>query len=212
MADQKREKAQLLQEGLLRPVDLLTGVLPQAEAPLLAAIDLGSTSIVLYLHDAFTGEQLGVQSTLNPQRQYGGDVVQRANTAMEQGPEVLSSCVRAAIDGLLNELPQKIGRKPEDVVRVAKQMESVGTDMIGMMTGMSYEGVEAGQIPAVLKERLCAMVESVKVPTLGEGGINLTNYRAFKETGVNILVIGTSIDKMVEKACKDVVNDFLNVY
>lgn len=102
--------------------------------------------------------------------------------------------------------------KPEDVVRVAKQMESVGTDMIGMMTGMSYEGVEAGQIPAVLKERLCAMVETVKVPTLGEGGINLTNYRAFKETGVNILVIGTSIDKMVEKACKDAVNDFLNVY
>ena len=118
MADQKREKAQLLQEGLLRPVDLLTGVLPQAENPLLAAIDLGSTSIVLYLHDAFTGEQLGVQSALNPQRQYGGDVVQRANTAMEQGPEVLSSCVRAAIDGLLNELPQKIGRKPEDVVKL----------------------------------------------------------------------------------------------
>lgn len=101
---------------------------------------------------------------------------------------------------------------PEEVVRVARQMESVGTDMIGMMTGMSYEGVEAGQIPSVLKERLCAMVESVGVPTLGEGGINLTNYRAFKETGVNILVIGTSIDKVVEKAAKDVINDFLNVY
>lgn len=101
---------------------------------------------------------------------------------------------------------------PEEVVCVARQMESVGTDMIGMMTGMSYEGVEAGQIPSVLKERLCAMVESVGVPTLGEGGINLTNYRAFKETGVNILVIGTSIDKVVEKAAKDVINDFLNVY
>ena len=75
MPDENKEKAQLLQEGLLRPVDLATGVLPQADHPMLAAIDLGSTSIVLYLHDAFTGEQLGVQSTLNPQRQYGGDVV-----------------------------------------------------------------------------------------------------------------------------------------
>lgn len=101
---------------------------------------------------------------------------------------------------------------PEDVRRVAKQMEEVGTDMIGMMTGMSYEGVEAGQIPTVLKERLCAMVETVKVPTLGEGGINLTNYQAFKDTGVNILVIGTSIDKMVEKAAKDAISSFLNVY
>ena len=101
---------------------------------------------------------------------------------------------------------------PEEVERVAKQMESVGTDMIGMMTGMSYEGVEAGQIPTVLTERLCAMVGAVKVPTLGEGGINLTNYRAFKETGVNILVIGTSIDKMVEQAAKDAIGDFLNQY
>ena len=118
MPEEKKEKAQLLQEGLLRPVDLATGVLPKADAPLLAAIDLGSTSIVLYLHDAFTGEQLGVQSALNPQRQYGGDVVQRANTAMEQGPEVLSSCVRITIDGLITELSKKIGRTPQDVVRL----------------------------------------------------------------------------------------------
>ena len=56
------------------------------------------------------------------------------------------------------------------------------------------------------------MVETVKVPTLGEGGINLTNYQAFKDTGVNILVIGTSIDKMVEKAAKDAIGSFLNEY
>lgn len=102
--------------------------------------------------------------------------------------------------------------KPEEVSRVAKQMESIGVDMIGMMTGMSYEGVEAGKIHPLLKERLCAMVEAVKVPTLAEGGINLTNYQAFKDTGVNILVIGTSIDKMVEQAAQSAVSDFLNQY
>ena len=118
MPEEKKEKAQLLMEGLLRPVDLATGVLPKADQPLLGAIDLGSTSIVLYLHDAITGQRLGVQSALNPQRQYGGDVVQRANTAMEQGPEVLSSCVRQTIDGLLQELAGKIGRTARDVVRL----------------------------------------------------------------------------------------------
>lgn len=54
--------------------------------------------------------------------------------------------------------------KPKEVAKVARQMESIGTDMIGMMTGMSYEGVEAGKIHPLLKERLCAMVESVKIP------------------------------------------------
>lgn len=98
---------------------------------------------------------------------------------------------------------------PEEVAKVARMMQDVGTDMIGLMTGMSYEGVAAGEIHPEIKERLCAMVEAVSVPTLAEGGINATNFQAFKGTGVNILVIGTSIDKMVEKAAQQAVTQFL---
>ncbi len=98
---------------------------------------------------------------------------------------------------------------PEEVARVAKMMQDAGTDMIGLMTGMSYEGVAAGEIHPEIKERLCALVESVSVPTLAEGGINASNFQAFKDTGVNILVIGTSIDKMVEKAAQNAVKQFL---
>lgn len=101
--------------------------------------------------------------------------------------------------------------KPEEVAQLARQMEEVGTDMIGLMTGMSYEGIDAGQIPEVLKERLCAMVEAVKVPTLAEGGINIDNFRAFKDTGVNILVIGTAIDGMAGKAVAAAAREFLNI-
>lgn len=98
---------------------------------------------------------------------------------------------------------------PEEVAKVAKMMQDAGTDMIGLMTGMSYEGVAAGEIHPEIKERLCALAESVSVPTLAEGGINATNFQAFKDTRVNILVIGTSIDKMVEKAAQNAVKQFL---
>lgn len=98
---------------------------------------------------------------------------------------------------------------PEDVARVAKRMEEIGVDMIGLMTGMSYEGVSAGDIPQVIKDRLAALVGAVSVPTLAEGGINLTNYQAFKNTGVNILVVGTAIDQVVERAAKEVVSQFI---
>lgn len=97
----------------------------------------------------------------------------------------------------------------EEVAQVAKSMENVGVDMIGLMTGMSYEALEAGKIHPEVEERLQALVESVKVPTLGEGGINLDNYKAFKKVGVNILVVGTSFDKIVEKAAQDVAKEFL---
>lgn len=100
-------------------------------------------------------------------------------------------------------------RTPEEVANVAKAMESIGVDLIGLMTGMSYEGAGAGEIHPVVNERLKALVESVKVPTLAEGGINIDNYTAFVNTGVNILVIGTAIDDMVKKAAQDAVKRFI---
>lgn len=102
-------------------------------------------------------------------------------------------------------------RSPEEVAKVAKAMEDIGVDMIGLMTGMSYEGAAAGEIHPVVKERLQALVETVKVPTLAEGGINADNYTAFADTGVNILVIGTAIDDMVKKAAQDAVKRFLSL-
>ncbi len=114
-----KEKAKILMDGVFRPVDFKPGDLPEgSEHPLLAAVDLGSTSIVCYLHDGKDGRQLGVKSTLNPQRQYGGDVVMRASYAMEKGASVLSSCVRESIDRLLAELAAECGYKEEDIARV----------------------------------------------------------------------------------------------
>lgn len=99
---------------------------------------------------------------------------------------------------------------PAEVAEVAVQMEKLGVDFIGLMTGMSYEGVAAGEIPLVIKERLEAMVNAVKVPTLAEGGINASNKEAFKNTGVNILVIGTAIDDMASDAVKSAVKSFVS--
>ncbi|MCC8165693.1 MAG: histidine biosynthesis protein [Planctomycetes bacterium] len=98
---------------------------------------------------------------------------------------------------------------PEEVARVAKDMQAVGCDMIGLMTGMSYEGVAAGDIPAVIKERLAALVESVAVPTLAEGGINPSNFKACRNSGGNILVVGTSIDDQARQAVTEAVKVYL---
>ncbi|HMM19897.1 MAG TPA: histidine biosynthesis protein [Selenomonadales bacterium] len=98
---------------------------------------------------------------------------------------------------------------PEEVAKVAVEMEKIGVDLIGLMTGMSYEGIAAGEIPEIIRERLKALVESVHVPTLAEGGINVQNQKAFRNTGVNILVVGTAIDDMAGNAVKEAVRSFL---
>ena len=116
----KRTRAQILASGRRREVPLAPGKLPrEVEHPLLAAVDVGSTTVAAYLMDGLTGEQLAVKSRMNPQRQYGADVVTRGSYAMEKGASALSSCIREAVDGLLFEAAQSCGRKAEEIVRIA---------------------------------------------------------------------------------------------
>lgn len=98
---------------------------------------------------------------------------------------------------------------PDEVCDAAKKMQGLGVDMIGLMTGMSYEGLAAGEIAPPVKTRLQALIDGVQVPTLAEGGINLQNYRAFMGTGVKILVVGTAFDDVARKSVGEAVGAFL---
>ena len=98
---------------------------------------------------------------------------------------------------------------PQQVADTAKAMQDIGVDLIGLMTGMSYEGFEAGEIPDVVRKRLEALIKVTTVPTLAEGGINPVNFKAFIGTGVNILVVGTAFDDIARKAVTDTVKIFL---
>jgi len=98
---------------------------------------------------------------------------------------------------------------PAEVANVAKAMVEIGVDMIGLMTGLSYKGESAGVIPPTVRDQLKALVGAVGVPTLAEGGINLHNHDAFRGTGVNILVVGTSFDDVAKQAVAEVAREYL---
>lgn len=100
---------------------------------------------------------------------------------------------------------------PEEVSTVARRMEDIGVDMIGLMTGMSYAGEAAGSIPSEIKDRLAALTSAVSVPTLAEGGINSDNFHAFRGTGVNVIVVGTSFDDVARSAVADMAKKFIHV-
>ena len=113
---------------------------------------------------------------------------------------------------LLKCLARIPARTPEEVAEAAQAIEQIGIDMIGLMSGMTYEGVSAGEIHPQVKERVIALVNSVKnASTLAEGGINLANYQAFKGTGVNIIVVGTSFDQLAANAVSDAVKQYLSL-
>lgn len=85
----------------------------------MAAFDVGTTSIAGYLLRSDRPETVATAGEPNPQAQFGADVIQRANYALENGVEALSSCVRGAVDELLGELCRQANIPREDVLAVS---------------------------------------------------------------------------------------------
>lgn len=62
------------------------------------AVDLGTTTLVTQLLDLATGNVVGTRSGLNPQAQYGGDIMSRVEFGTKaEGAEKLRGLVRSAI-------------------------------------------------------------------------------------------------------------------
>lgn len=85
----------------------------------MVAFDVGTTSIAGYLLRGDQAETVAKAGTLNPQAQYGADVIMRANYALERGCDVLASCVREAVDHLIGQLCQDADVSREDVFAVS---------------------------------------------------------------------------------------------
>ena len=117
----------------------------------LAAFDIGTTTIAGYLLDGEDGRTLAVESRMNPQAQYGADVIMRANYALEHGTDVLSRCIREVVNEMLGVLAGDAGISREDIFQVC----IVGnTCMHHLFLGISPASlVHAPYTPAV-SERL----------------------------------------------------------
>jgi len=100
---ESRPTVNILTSGDARAVTVNPGVeLPEGPA-YVAAVDIGTTTVVLYLMDARTGELVGTASELNPQTRYGGDVISRIQAALDGKLEELGELIRECLDELLYE-------------------------------------------------------------------------------------------------------------
>ncbi len=80
--------------------------LVQADGPILGlAIDVGTTTIVIRLHDLSDGKILAVQSFENPQRFAGSDIMARIQYDTEQGGHLLQRTLLAYLGHAIEALP-----------------------------------------------------------------------------------------------------------
>jgi len=83
------------------------------------ALDVGTTTLAAYLLDGRTGALLTSASSLNPQGQYGADVISRIQHALEHGGDALRDCVREALASLVCRMSEQAGISPHEITAAA---------------------------------------------------------------------------------------------
>ena len=83
------------------------------------AFDIGTTTVVAYLLDGCSGRLLAQGSCMNPQSQFGADVISRIQYALKEGGETMSGCIRTVMKALAEETAEKAGISLEQVTASA---------------------------------------------------------------------------------------------
>ncbi|SHJ06947.1 ASKHA domain-containing protein [Parasporobacterium paucivorans] len=160
------------------------------------AFDIGTTSIVGYLLNVETGEQKAVVSMLNPQTQFGGDVINRANYAIEEGVQILTQTVRKGLNELIEEAVQKAGIDKNDIF-----MASIvgNTCMHHLYLGISPKALVHAPYNPVMSEKLEMRADDLNMNINPNGRvIVLPNIAGFVGADTTGVLIATNFDAIEE--------------
>lgn len=157
------------------------------------AIDIGTTTVVAYLLSGRTGALLAQASTLNPQGQYGADVISRIQYALENGGKEIQSCILSALERLARQAAGQAGISPEEITCTA----IVGnTAMHHLLLGIDPRPLVTP--PYMPEERQARVLEAAELlPAAGEARI-LPNIAGFVGGDTVGCMVATRFDRREE--------------
>ena len=96
-----------------------SGVTADGSHAYAAAFDIGTTTLVGFLLDGKTGQVIATASAMNPQAQFGADVIARIEAAMANEAPVLQNAILPKLRELLQELAVQGGISTREIELVS---------------------------------------------------------------------------------------------
>ena len=155
------------------------------------AFDVGTTTVVCYLLDEETGQELAYSSMLNPQTSYGADVISRAQAAAKGNLDQLTQEICHAMSQLIYEVCDLVNADLEYIRTVAvvgnpaMQQLFLGIPTDNLIT-VPFTPVlkQAEIIPAVPYLPLCENAKLLVVPDIS-GYVGADTIAAVLATGIH---------------------------
>ena len=125
-----------------------------------AAVDIGTTTMVLSLVDLAAGRTLAFASGLNPQRAFGMDVLTRISYVCEQGEAATGNLQRAVVDGLNDLLRQACAEAQVEPETLREIVVAANCAMTHMLLGADVRPLgRAPYEPVFRSARSCRAVD-----------------------------------------------------
>ncbi len=156
----KKKEADVVTKSAGAPMEAATEA--TGEIPTVVAVDLGTTTIGMYLINALTGEQMGVFVSLNPQQLHGADVISRISNANAGKKEELQVLILETIENGVKKLAKE---------RTPKLIVISGNTVMGHLL-MGYDVAALGVYPFKTEKAGQAETEVCGIRTILIPGIS----------------------------------------
>lgn len=175
----------------------VAGIEPQdtTKTMLGMAFDIGTTTIVGYLLDLYSGKELSVVSTLNPQTTFGADVISRLTFASheENGLIKLQGAVVEAINKLIAEAIQKASVTRSQIYGISI---AGNTCMHHIFLGINPQSIAVSPYVPALSEPLVLDASELKISINQAGKVfMLPNIAGFVGADTVAVLLTTELDR-----------------
>ncbi|MFA4859869.1 ASKHA domain-containing protein [Methanoregula sp.] len=133
-----------------------------------AAVDLGSTTVVVYLWDLVTGKVVNVASNYNKQISCGEDILARVNFARKNGLVRLQALAAESINQALTAAANSAGIDREDIYEV---IVAGNTVMTHMLLGIDPAYMIAEPYVPVVRRALSITASRIGITVNPNGGV-----------------------------------------
>lgn len=159
------------------------------------AFDIGTTTIVGYLLDLYTGKELSVVSKLNPQTAFGADVISRLTFASheEDGLRKLQSAVVDAINKLISEAVQEASVNKNQIYGISI---AANTCMHHIFLGINPQSIAVSPYVPALSESVVLDAAELKISINQAGKVfMLPNISGFVGADTIAVLLSTELDR-----------------